>query len=135
MRYVLKVLIRLASLAIGLVAYMELIVSNWGEKGDANIGAGLLAFLALALVGLFWAVYDGHQVGALPAVVCWGVVSALFSQGWLVLRAFSEADESMSAGELMRADAPLIPFTFMLVFIPAVLGAVIGHATRRGTVA
>ncbi|WP_248582392.1 hypothetical protein [Nocardioides sp. InS609-2] len=130
MTTVVKILIRVAAFALALTGYMELIVSRWGEEGDANIGAGLLAFLLLAVAGFCWALYDGRRDGIGATVICWGVVSAVFSLGWLVVMALSEADESMNVKEMIATDAALIPFTFTLVFIPAVIGAAIGNATR-----
>lgn len=125
-----KIPVRVATFALALTIYMQVVLPRWTEPGDANIGAGLLAFLVLAVAGFCWALYDGRRDGIVPAVICWGVVSALFAVGWLVVDAISDADASRSVLEGMTADAGLVPFTFGLVFFPAVVGAAIGSTTR-----
>lgn len=102
-----KILVRVGAFALALILFMQVVLPRLSEPGDANIGAGLLAFLALALAGFPWGMYDGRRMGVVPAVICRAVVSGVFPLGWLVAEAVS------------------------LVLIPAVIGAAIGSATRR----
>ena len=128
--HVRAVLLRLAVLGIALTAYTLLVVPRMGDGGDAAIGAGLIAFAALATVGLVGGLVDTVRVGAATAVAWWVVVAAGLAVGWWVALAVPR-DDSMTFTELLAADVGQLPFTFGLVAGPAVVGAVIGHATAR----
>ncbi len=130
MNALVKILVRVGAFALALTLFIQVVLPRLSEPGDANIGAGLLAFLALALTGFLWGMYDGRRIGVVPAVICWAVVAGVFSLGWLVAEAVSDADASRSVMEGLTTDVALVPFTFTLVFIPAVIGAAIGSATR-----
>ncbi|MGF9756714.1 hypothetical protein AAII07_16060 [Microvirga sp. 0TCS3.31] len=128
--HVRAVLVRVAVLGVALTAYTQLVVPRTGDGGDAAIGAGLLAFAALALAGFCGCLVDTVKVGAVPAVAWWAVVAAVLAVGWWVALAVPR-DTSMSFTELLAADAGQPPFTFGLVAAPAVLGAVVGAAVSR----
>ena len=131
MSHVTAVLVRLAALGLALTAYTLLAVPAMSREGDANIGAGLLAFAALALVGLVGGAVDAVRHGAVTAVGWWVAVAVGLALGWWVTLAVPR-DSSMSFGELLAADAGLLPFTFGLVAVPAVVGAVVGRVLARG---
>lgn len=128
--HVRAVLVRVAVVGIALAAYTQLVVPRMGDGGDAAIGAGLIAFGALALAGFVGCLVDTVRVGAVPAVVWWVVVAAALAVGWRVALAVPR-DASMSFTELLAADAGRLPFTFGLVAAPAVLGAALGRATSH----
>ena len=129
MSHVIAVLVRLALLGLALTGYTLLVVPRMSEPGDANIGAGLIAFAALMLVGLVGGLVDTLRVGAVTAVVWWLVIAAGLAVGWWIALAIPQ-DGSSSFVELLAMDAGLLPFTFGLVAGPAVVGAVIGRAVR-----
>ena len=134
MSHLLAVLVRLAALALGLAVFYVFLAGT-AEKGDANIGAGLLAFGALIVAGFAWSLYDGRRRGAPFAIVVWIAVSAGLAIGWWIALAAIERDASMSFGELLANDVGSVPFILGLVAVPAVAGAFIGGATRRAGVA
>ena len=128
--HVRAVLVRLAVLGIALTAYTLLVVPRMGDGGDAAIGAGLLAFAALMVVGFVGALFDSMREGLATGLAWWLVIAAGLAVGWWVALAVPR-DDSMSFTELLVADAPLIPFTFGLIAGPAVVGALVGRATAR----
>ena len=130
MSNVIAVLVRLAVLGIALTAYTLIAVPAMSEPGDANIGAGLLAFAALIVVSCIWSLVDGMRQGAPTAIARWAAVAVLLAVGWWVALAVPQ-DSSMSFGELLAADAASIPFSIGLVLVPAVVGAVVGQAVGR----
>ena len=130
MSHVLAVLVRLAALGIALAVYATLVVPSMSDAGDADIGAGLIAFAALALAGFGGALLDARRRGARTALGWWLVVAAGLAVGWWVALAVPQ-DGSASFGELLAQDAGLLPFTFALVAVPATLGAALGRALPR----
>jgi len=128
--HVRAVLVRLAVLGIALTAYTLLVVPRMGDGGDAAIGAGLMAFAALATAGFVGCLVDAARVGAATAVAWWLLVAAGLAVGWWVALAVPR-DASMSFTELLASDVGQLPFTFGLVAVPALLGAAIGAATSR----
>ena len=89
-----------------------------------------MAFAAIVLASFVWSFIDGRRRVITQVIVIWAIVAAVFSIGWLVMRAVIEADASMSAAELILHDAFSIPFTASLILGPAAVGAVIGQAMR-----
>ncbi len=127
MRHVIAILVRLAVIGLALTGYTVLVVPMMSVAGDASIGAGLLAFAVLMLVGFVGCLLDTRQQGALIATTWWLVIAAGLAVGWWIALAIPR-DASLSFGELLAADAGSLPFTFGLVAVPAVLGAVIGRS-------
>lgn len=124
-------LVRVVAVGAALAAYYAALPLLFPDDGGgANIGAGLIAFGALALISFGWAFVDGAARGVAPAAIIWAIVAAALSIGWLVVRAVIEADASMSASDLIRHDLGGVPFTRGLVLVPAVVGAVVGGALR-----
>ncbi|WP_210648682.1 hypothetical protein [Nocardioides sp. SYSU D00065] len=126
-RHLVAVLVRLAALGIALAAYTTLVVPSMSDAGDADIGAGLVAFAALALAGFGGALLDARRHGARTALAWWLAVAAGLAVGWWGALAMPQ-DASASFGELLARDAGLLPFTFALLAIPAALGAALGRA-------
>ncbi len=131
-----RIAIRLGAFALGLVAY------DWAYSqavqptpGDADIGKGLLAFLALVLVSFAWAMVDGIRHRFVATAVVWLVVAVGFAVGWEVVL-LAEVDEAgASFAELARADLGSVLFTVQLLFAPALVGATLGWLIQRGNVA
>jgi hypothetical protein len=130
MNTVIQVLVRLAVLATALTLYTLLVVPGMSEPGDANIGAGLIAFGGLMLAGFTGGALDSWRHGIRTAVLWWLAVGALLAVGWWIALAIPE-DSSMSFGELLALDVSTLPFTFGLVAGPAAVGALIGSIGRR----
>ncbi|WP_156411689.1 hypothetical protein [Nocardioides sp. Soil805] len=127
------VLTRLAVMGAGLATYygaVSLVTSDDG--GGADIGAGLLAFSGLMLASFVWAFLDGRSNDLAATTVVWSLVAVALAAGWRVVVAVASADTSMSFAERLSADALSTLFTFGLVLVPAVLGAVVGGASRSG---
>lgn len=131
MTYLLAVLLRVAALAGVVTAYMTLVVPFMGEPGDANIGAGLIAFGIVILVTVAWSFVDGRRAGLAPTVTRWAIVAVVFSLGWVVLLAVADGDTSLGSREAVGAALALIPFTIGLVLVPSLVGAAIGQRRRR----
>ena len=132
MTTVLAIVIRLVVMGAALAAYYAALPHLFPGEGDANIGAGLLAFGVVVLVSFGWGLVDGRRPGAASAVVVWAVVAVVFGAAWLLGLALLEADDSMSLTERLQLDAFLAVFTAGLVLVPAGVGAAIG-GTSHGT--
>ncbi|GAA1921825.1 hypothetical protein [Nocardioides hwasunensis] len=130
MRHLIAIVVRLAVLGLALTAYTWLVVPLTSASGDASIGAGLLAFAALFVVGFVGALVDARREGARTAAGWWVAVAAGLAVGWWIALAVPR-DSSMSFGELLVADVGTVPFTFGLVAFPAVAGAMLGQGLRR----
>lgn len=131
MRSLLAALVRTVVIGVGLAAYYAALPTLFPDDGGgANIGAGLIAFGALALISFGWAFIDGRTRGIAPAIVIWAIAAGLFSVGWLVALAIGGADSSMSVTELIVSDLATLPFTLGLVIGPGAVGAAIGGALR-----
>jgi len=131
MRSLIPALVRLGVLGAALVAYYAAIPFLFPDAADANIGAGLIAFGAVALVSLGWAFADGRRLGAGPAMAVWAVAAVALGVLWLLALATIGADDSIGLAERLRVDASLAVFTAGLVFLPAALGAGLGAGTHR----
>lgn len=129
--HAIAIVVRLVVLGAALGAYYASIPYLFPDAGDANIGAGLIAFGAVVLVSFGWAVIDGRGRGAASAMVTWAVVAAAFGLLWLLALAVLESDDSMSVAEHLRLDASLAVFTAGLVLVPAGLGAALGGSGHR----
>lgn len=131
MNHVIAVLVRLSVLGLALAGYYAALPYLFPDGGGgAAIGAGLIAFGALMLIGLGGCFVDTWRHGAVTAIAWWLVIAAGLAVGWWIALAVPQ-DTSMSFGELFVADAGTLPFTFGLVAGPAVIGAVIGNALPR----
>ncbi len=128
MRHLVAVLVRLAALGVALAAYTLVVVPLMTEAGDDGLGAGLIAFAALVLIGFVGALVDARREGFAVAVAWWVVVAAGLAVGWWIALAVPQ-DDSMSFGELLADGAGSIPFTIGLVAVPAAVGALVGRAT------
>ena len=129
---VIAIVVRLVVMGAALAAYYAALpVLFPDDGGGADIGAGLIAFGAVALVSLGWAYVDGRRQGASPTVVTWAVVAVAFGLLWLLGLALVEADDSLGLVERLRLDFPMVVFTAGLVFLPAGLGAALGGTAHR----
>jgi hypothetical protein len=128
MRHVIAILVRLAALSLALTGYTVVVAPALSKSGDA-IGAGLLAFAALMLVGFVGCLLDTLRQGPVTAVLWWIAIATGLAVGWWIVLAIPR-DASLSFGELLSMDADQLPFTIGLVAGPAVVGAVIGRAAR-----
>lgn len=130
MRHLVAVLVRLAGLGLALTAYTLAVVPLLAEAGDDGIGAGLIAFAALVVVGFVGALVDARRQGFATAVAWWAAVAVGLAVGWWIALAVPR-DGSASFGELLADGAGSVPFTIGLVAVPALVGAAIGRATGR----
>jgi len=120
------VLVRAIVLGVGIGAYTWLAPRLMPD--DDGLGAGLLAFALLVVVAAIWGLVDGMRREFDRVALTWLVTGALVAVGWSLGLAVNGADSSMSTLELMRADVVLLPFTFGLVVVPALVGGAIGQA-------
>lgn len=129
---VIATLVRLVVMGAALAAYYSAIPFLFPDDGgDANIGAGLIAFGVVVVVSFGWAFVDGRRRGASPTVATWAVVAVAFGLLWLLGLALVEADDSLGLVERLRLDAAMVVFTAGLVFLPAGLGAALGGTAHR----
>lgn len=109
------------------VAWLTALLTD--DSGGANLGIGLVAFLALMTVSLVWAAFDGSRLPWLTALLTWAVTAVLTAAAWVVWIAVSE-DLSLAPGELLRRDGGTLVFDVSLVLAPAALGVLVGTAMR-----
>ena len=128
---VIAIVVRLVVMGAALAAYYAAIPLLFPDDGDANIGAGLIAFGVVAVVSFGWAYIDGRRRGASPTVVTWAGVAVVFGLLWLLGLALAEADDSLGLVERIRLDVTMVVFTAGLVFVPAGLGAALGGTAHR----
>jgi len=120
------VLVRAIVLGVGIGAYTWLAPRLMPD--DDGLGAGLLAFALIIVVTAIWGLVDGMRREFNRVALTWLVTGALVAVGWSLGLAVNAADSSMSTLELMRADVVLLPFTFGLVVVPALVSGAIGQA-------
>ena len=133
MAHLVAIVVRVLGLAAA--TWLAFWAANLGydEAGGANIGAGLLAFLAVLLVSLVWSFVDGRRSGRrrqtigrwLVAGIVIGVLSAFQAQS------FAWGEHGIDTTVLLADLRGLAPFTFGLVAVPAVIGTLVGVASRR----
>lgn len=128
MRFALAVGLRL----LVLVAAAELtflVATSRYEPVGADIGSGLLAFLAAAILSFAWAALDARRSGKvgstwlvwLPVAALAGIAATFRAQGYS-----PTLDTDVLAHDLVT----LAPFHFGLIAIPSLFGAVVGTAFR-----
>lgn len=129
MTHVLAVLVRAVVVAVAAVAAGFLM--NIGvDEGGANIGAGLVAFLVIAVISLAWSFTDGRRWRSMGrALAVWAAVAVLVAVA-MVLQI--QLQGSGIDPEVLRSDMMTVaPMLFGLVLIPAAIGSVIGALTNR----
>ncbi len=100
------------------------------ERGDANIGAGLLAFAAVIVLSGAWSLLDGYRRGFGWTLRTWALAAILPALGlWLGL-AITEADASTSVTDILWADVGLVPMIYAFSLTGALVGAGLGEAVR-----
>lgn len=125
---VLRVALRVVVLVCLYVAYMSALPVIWGTGNtDANIGAGLVAFLGLVVVSAVWGAVDGARQGWRVAVPTWlvvGLLSGLVAQGipMLIFPRQWEPVEWVTLGLFLAA----------LVAVPGAVCAALGGPVTRG---
>jgi hypothetical protein len=116
-RVALQVLLRIAVLAMGLIAYdrgYDQVITP--TPGDADIGKGLLAFLLVVGVSVVWAFVDGLRNKPLVWSVVWVLTAVGVGVGWqLGSRLVSDSTEPV--------DLEVVGFTTQLVLWPALFAA------------
>lgn len=127
------------ALGIGLaasVAYLLMTAFDDGE-GGANIGAGLAVFAVLAIVGFGWGMRDGLNAeghrglgpGLGRLLLRWLVVSILAVAVLVASMVIRQGTDYLS-----DLDVSTALFLGLLVFVPSVVGLLIGYAVRSGAV-
>ena len=130
MSILVSIVIRTLTLAAAVAAYFFVAQRVWSTKGDANIGAGLLAFALVIVVSFVWSARDGHRHGAGRAIGMWLAVAAVTP---LVLLGLLAASEPLTREQLLADAAVLGPTIFGLVAGPGVLGAALGQTMGRAS--
>lgn len=123
MRSIGAVLVR----AVVIVVAMQLtgwLVVCLAPGPDANIGAGLLAFAAGALIAFLWALRDTRTVPTGPVLLRWLLTGALAALGFWAVGAVREPDAALS--DL----ATVAPFIAAVVLVPALAGVALGATAR-----
>lgn len=107
-------------------------------SGGADIGSALAAFAVTLLIALVWAGFDARSHGFSGTIKPWLYVAGATAVGWLlalVVQAFALFDVG-SPGDLLPVTVSglsVLPFVFGLVALPALIGAAVGSAGRRGS--
>lgn len=104
-----------------------------GKDEGANIGAGLLAFLAFMVASGIWGFMDGRRGAAIGrTLLIWAIVAVVVG---VVVVVGIQARGGDVDGAVLRSDlATVTPMVIGLVFVPAGVGAALGTllAGRRG---
>ncbi|RYB95360.1 hypothetical protein EUA93_14045 [Nocardioides oleivorans] len=132
MKGVFSILLRLAIIGFGLILYTEVAVPQMNKTGDVAIGAGLIAFGALALVGFAGGLLDGMGQGALTSALWWLAIAAGVALGWWMIPPWLRNTTDYDYATLLEQSRDVVPFIFGLVAGPAVLASCIGGVMRRG---
>ena len=125
-----KVATRWVVLGIGFAAYwlsVRYLLSD--DKGDANIGIGLLAFGLLVLAGGIWGLRDGLRLPLGEAVLVW--CGAAFAVALTAASPLVFEETGLSLATLLADIAGLVVFVSVLVGFPAVVAAAVGSAIRQ----
>lgn len=131
MKTLLDILVRLV--VTGAIAAAAGYAMTIGEPDDmvgANIGIGLAAFLAIALVSLIWSFLDARgERTFLGTVALWlGVGLLIGALGALQAQGFSgDIDRAVLWDDFKG----LSVFGGVLAAVPAVVGAAVGSLTER----
>ena len=126
----------------GGLVLLDVGASSLGEllpsEGGANIGFGLLVFLALAVAASVWAARDGRRGGRagtrlLPLAMCWAAVVVLVAAAMAVWISVAGAlDGGGFSVEVLTSDLrSLTPFTAVLIGVPALIALTAGHSGTR----
>jgi len=122
-----KVAIRWVVLGLGFTAYwlaVRYLLSD--DKGDANIGIGLLAFALLFVAAGIGGLRDGllHPLGEAVVVWCCTAVAVGLTAALL----FTLAETGLDLDDLLADIAGIVVTVSILVAFPAVTAAAIGSA-------
>ncbi len=124
-----SIAVRTIALVLAVAVYAVIGTQVWDERGDANIGAGLIGFALVLAISFGWALADAMRLGAGYAVGAWlGVaVAAVLVVLALVLL---PGDGSMTTSERLVDTLGLAPMVAGLVAGPALVAAAVGGALR-----
>ncbi|NHA67172.1 hypothetical protein [Phycicoccus flavus] len=95
-------------------------------SGGADIGAGVLAFALVVLVSFVWSLLDGRRAGLGRVLLRWLLVAVLvgaFLAAFPQIGSDTSFDLQVYLGDLPESG----PFGAALVFVPALVGALIGR--------
>jgi hypothetical protein len=123
-----RILVRASVFLAGWAVFFLLVVAGTSSAGDADIGAGLLAFLLVALGAAVWGWYDGRRLDYGTLAVTWGVVGALMG---VIVPLFTglvagELDTDVVASDILTG----MPFVAVLVAAPALLAGLLAIVLR-----
>ena len=121
-RVLVACLLRCVAIVVVIAAYVAVV--NRSESTDA-LGAGLLAFLILVAMAFIWALVDGVRRGLVEAFATWVLASAITAVGIPV--ALAVTDDRDLATEVSDG----FVFFVVVLFVPAVLGLVLGAVVHR----
>lgn len=130
--HVVAIVVRVLGLAAA--TWLAFWGGNLGYEGvGANIGAGILGFIALILLSLVWSFVDGRRSGRRGQTIGrWLVVGAVMGVlAAFQAQSFSWGEHGIDTDVLLSDLRGLTPFTVGLVAVPALIGTLVGGATRR----
>jgi cation transport ATPase len=130
MANVINILVRLIGLGAVIAAYALLVVPHMGEKGDPNIGAGLIGFALIIVIAFAWALRDARHHPDLATLAWWAVVAVAFAVGWHVLMWAALRDAGTAPRDVLVTEASLMVYIAGFVLVPAGIGTAIGRASR-----
>lgn len=120
-----KLLVRLGAILGGSALYTILMINVFPTE-DADIGAGLIYFVALLVVSGVWGLWDGYHSTALPPVfVRWAVIALVIGLSGPLKIWFAEGRD---VGVLLSDLRYLTPFVAGLVLAPAAVAIALGYA-------
>jgi hypothetical protein len=133
MKALFSILLRFAVIGLGLILYTEVAVPAMNRtSNDANIGAGLIAFSALVLIGFAGGLLDGLGQGALTSALWWLAIAAGVALAWWMVPPWISNTTDYAYATRLQQNYEVVPFIFSLVAGPAVLASGIGGVMGRG---
>lgn len=113
---------------VGLDMLVWLVVLRSDDTSDANIGAGLFTFAAIAVLSTVGGVYDGIRLGFLRVAVTWVSTAVLTAMLMIALfDPFEPFDFEFFLSDLSETGL----FLAAIVAIPALMGGGVGAVLRQ----
>lgn len=121
------VLIRLAAVAVMAALFQVWLRSD--EAGQATLGLSQVYYAVVIIVALAWGWRDGRLFGLRTVLGVWvisGMLGGLVAALGIVFGEVAGRD-SFDLG----VQADLIPFFAGMILLPALIGSLLGHLTKR----
>lgn len=114
---------------LGLDAGLTEMIDHLDDSPDAPIGAGLLAFAAVATVAFLWAAVDASRSPVVRVIATWCVAGVLAGVG-MALSSSLVGPGDFDADVMLADLADLGPFLSGLIIVPALFATLVVGVPR-----